>query len=1202
MRISAGAGRCSGTLRQTRIHLPRMTSLNSPFYSPGFMVLHGNRLEDLRDLMTQFLKSQPLGALVPEIMLVQSNGMKHWLEMALADDAAMGICAATRMELPGTFLWQIYRQVLGQDVVPLHMPFDKTSLVWRLFRLLPKLAASDVAYQPLKHYMGEPVDSRKLYQLALQVADVLDGYQSYRADWLSDWAQGEDVLRIHSKSAGEASSVLAEAHRWQAQLWRDIRQDVGPAQAESSRASVHSRFMEALQKQAQDAGQRAERPYGLPPRIVVFGISSLPTQTIEALAVLGNFCQVLMLVLNPCQYYWGDARHEHAQLRQSVRRRQQDKPGAAHSMKSGEFAGSTQPLLASWGKQGRDYLQLLSEFDNTALYRHQLTRVDAFVDPLSVQDQPTQLAQLQSLILNLEPAPSKPIELDQSDDSLTLVSTYSPQREVEVLHDHLLALFDADAQLQPREVMVMVPDMALFAPHIQAVFGRFALGQSRHIPYTVADNTSRQSPVVQALSQLLSLPQTRSSLLEWFSLLEVDAVRKRLDFTESDVEQVLSWLSAAGVRWGVDAQHRQTWGFAPDVPAMDQNTWAFGLRRLLLGYALGADTQGVWAGTLSQVGVDSLDATLVSKLLDWFEAMRVTLQALSVDHTPEQWLVCLVDLVERFFEPTDAAQERLIEGMLEVLEDWQQVCADAALETPVPLQVVSAHWLASIQEEGLQQRFFGGGVQFASLMPMRAIPFKVVCLLGMNDGAYPRLMVPRDFDLMTSSWRAGDRSRREDDRYLFLEAVLSAREKLYISWQGQRASDNAEQPPSVLVAQLIDFLNIGWQAQRAARQYPLQAFSEAYFVQGSGLSTFDSDWARLHRPPVHPMNQTSPCKGPTGAESGAPVGSISLDELRRLVRQPVEVFFRNRLGISLDAVQERLAQDEPFELKGLEKYQVGQTLLDAANLEQALENVQLSGMLPMAAFGDKLVADLRTEVGVVLARRQPWSQAYPQAAPPHSLHVAVDAYTITGTLSGLFASAQPNAFLQLQQRLGKVAEGKGQSLSARAHVVAGLWVNHVAACASGLALVSVQLGLDQELVFNPLPAAQAMAILKRWITAYQAALQQPLPVACKTAWAYLLARRQTESSDGESPGGSDGQAENTQATESAKQTKDPHEAAAAVFAGSAQEQGEGQASPYLARAFADYDDIEAHLPHWADLIYGDMARHVQVGSSAQGQP
>ena len=272
-----------------------MTTNKPSAHPPGFMVVHGNRLEDLRDLLTEFLKSQPLGPLVSEVILVQSNGMKHWLEIALANDAAMGICAATRMELPSSYLWQIYRQVLGPDAVPQHLPFDKTSLVWRLVRLLPILAADKPLYAPLRRYLGDGSDGRKLYQLAMQVADVFDGYQNYRADWLTDWATGKDVLR----DPGGVAAALSADHLWQAQLWRDIRDDVGETLAESSRASVHSRYMTTLKAQVAEARAGGRGPFGFPPRIVVFGISSLSTQTIEALAELGQVCQVLMLVQNP---------------------------------------------------------------------------------------------------------------------------------------------------------------------------------------------------------------------------------------------------------------------------------------------------------------------------------------------------------------------------------------------------------------------------------------------------------------------------------------------------------------------------------------------------------------------------------------------------------------------------------------------------------------------------------------------------------------------------------------------------------------------------------------------------------------------------------------------------------------------------------------------------------------------------------------
>ena len=1138
------------------------TAIAAPLFKPGFMVLHGNRLEDLRDLLTQFLRAQPLPPLTPEVILVQSNGMKHWLEMALANDSALGICAATRLELPSGYLWQVYRSVLGADAVPPHMPFDKSHLVWRLVRLLPELAAGNPVYAPLQRYLALDADGRKRYQLALQVADVFDAYQSYRADWLSDWAAGRDVLRGHDGQPGG----LADAHAWQARLWRDLCTDVGPDLADASRASVHARFMTALQAQLAHNQATGQRPAGLPPRLVVFGISSLPMQTVEALAQLGQFCQVLMLVQNPCQYYWGDIVAGHDQLRAQLRHRQAARP----------MASDSHPLLASWGKQGRDYLHLLDDFDNVAQYRQRLHRVDVFVDPAAGPNAPTLLHQLQSGILNLEPAHNAldaKRDVLQDDDSICLVTCHSAQREVEVLHDRLLDWFDADPALSPRDVMVMVPDMAAFAPHIQAVFGRFAAGEVRHIPYSVADTTPRQSPLVQALEQLLSLPNARVSLADWLGLFEVAAVRQRFGLDEAEVAQLHDWLGQAGVRWGLDAQHRMAWGVPLGVPGLDQNTWAFGLRRLLLGYAVGVGAP--WGNTLPQAALNGLDATVISALLDWVEAVNQTLRELSGSKSPAQWGPLLVGIVERFFVATDEVDERLLQRCLAPLAVWLQACEAARLETPLPLDVVREHWLSQIEESSLQQRFFGGGVQFGTLMPMRSIPFKVICLLGMNDGDYPRQKAARDFDLMDVSWRAGDRSRREDDRYLFLEALLSARQKLYISWQGHRATDNSEQPPSVLVAQLQDYLQMGWQGAPEPQQQPLQAFSEAYFLQDSPFASYANDWARVHE---QPAPEALTADHPALAAPSA----LTLADLRQLLRQPVEVFFKSRLRVRLDTLEELAQTEEPFALNGLEQYQAGQQLLDAAELSQALEQLRLSGQLPMAAFGERLAAELQTKAQVVLDRRDEWTLRHPEPLPAQSIQLQLGGISLTGTLAGL---CRGNAgWLQLDQRVGAVLEGDKEARTARAHVVVGLWVRHLAACASAMPLTSVQLGLDGQVIFAPLPQANALGILERLITAYLAAWERPLPVACKTAWAYLQAQAQ---------------AARLAATDPDKEPKDPHDAAQAVFEGT-RRAGERAESAYLARAVETYDDIEAELPAWAERLYGDLARHLQLAQIEGG--
>jgi exodeoxyribonuclease V gamma subunit len=1151
----------------------------TPSLPPGFMVLHGNRLEDLRDLLTQYLKANPLGVLEPEVILLQSNGMKHWLELALADDAALSICAATRMELPSGYLWQLYRAVLGAQAVPAHMPFDKTRLLWRLVRLLPSLCAAKPVYQPLQRYLSGSNPARKLYQLAQQLADVLDGYQSYRADWLTDWAAGLDQLR----GPLGLPQPLPPDHAWQAQLWRDVRSDLGEVLMDASRASVHARFMAAL-----DASQ-VESLRRLPRRLIVFGISSLPMQTVQALAGLGQHCQVLMLVQNPCQYYWGDLVEGHAQLRQQVRRRQPVKPAPGAEL--GKVA--SHPLLASWGKQGRDYLHLLDGFDASERYRAHWRRVDVFVDPAAGEGValPSQLAQLQSAMLNLTPPPAAP-EPQADDGSISFITAHSAQRELEVLHDRLLAWFDADADLQPREVMVMVPDMAAFAPHIRAVFGRFRPGEPRFVPFSVADTTARHSPLVQALEALLNLPNSRVSLADWLSLFEVAAVRARFKVDESGVTQLQSWLMAAGVRWGLNAVHRMQWGLPEGKQDLDHNSWAFGLRRLLLGYALGTSTEpDLWQGTLAQPALSGLDAPLLASLLDWLAAIELSLPTLQQEQTPTQWGATLRALVARFFAPADDADERALASLLSPLEDWLHACEEAGLDTALPLEVVREHWLSQIQDAGLQQRFFGGGVQFGTLMPMRSIPFKVIALLGMNDGDYPRVQAPRDFDLMAQSWRAGDRSRREDDRYLFLEALLSARQKLYVSWQGHSASDNSARPPSVLVAQLLDHVNACWVPAHQPQAQPLQAFSRSYFEAGSGFETYDTDWENISTLAQINTAQAATNNVAIGLTPNAlnnASTSLTLTDLQRLLRQPVEVFFRSRLQVEFDSLDELEQTDEPFALNALQAHQAGVALLQDGDSAQAAIKLRASGQFPLAGFGEQLASNLAHKAQQVRSAQEVWLQAHPEALPAQAIDLLLEGGArLTGTLSGLRGAASVGsapstpACLQLEARPGAVFEG-GKTQSPRGHVLMRLWVNHLAACASGLNLTSVLIGVDGEMQLPAIDAATAQAALNRLLRVYAQAWMQPLPVACKTAWTYLVTLQH-----------------NSAQGAAGKLGKDPHEEAQKTFEGG-QFGGERAESAYLQRAFERYDDLSDGLPNWAEELYGDLLAAVMP--TAQVQP
>ena len=1123
-------------------------------------------MEGLRDLLVEYVKDRPLSPLESETILVQSNGMKHWLTLALADSSAFGICAATRLALPSAQLWQIYRAVLGAERLPAHMPLDKAPLVWRIMHRLGHWL-KDPHFAPLAYYLGEDTQSTRAFGLAQQLADVLDGYQNYRVDWLQQWANGHDVL--------DAKRPMPSNQVWQAAMWRDLLADVQaglpPAhRAFVSRSDVHQAFLQALA--AWPANQTIP---GLPPRLMVFGITALPMQTLEALAALARFIPVLMFVHNPSQEHWG------------------------HLTESLVPVGH--PLLASWGKHGRDYIQAVDDFQAKDKQGAPLQRVDVFIDPLKeaqeVGKAPTALQRLQSAVLHMAEPSVDPIPLDPADDSIRFVQAHSAQREVEVLHDRILSWLDEDAHLLPSDIMVMVPDMATFAPHIHAVFGRFkplsteVKGASRHLPYAVADTTVHADPLVQALQTLLQLPQLRFSLNDWLSLFQVEAMRERFDLSAGDVSTLQDWLSHAGVRWGLDAEHRQTWGMSSDLPDANQNTWSFGLQRLLLGYAQGgqSDTPSPWQERLGHAGVDGLDSAMVAGLLRWLQAMNQSLQQLSQTHTPSEWVQLLQTLVQRFFKAADDATQRLLDRLQAPLEDWLSDCQLAGFDSPLALSVVRTHWLAQMDATGLQRRFMGGGVQFATLMPMRAIPFKVVCLLGMNDGAYPRAPAPREFDLMSQSqWgRAGDRARREDDRYLFLEAVLSARQRLYVSWQGRRTSDHAKLPPSVLVGQLMDHLE---KCHRLPQQslpvfqahlQPLQPFSPQYFDANSDFFTYADDWssARLA------ASQTTAITPLAHSTADTPLPPKALDNkaLKLLMRRPQEVYFLHHLQARLDQPATADPADEPFAPDALTRFQLQQELLHSTTPHHTLEKWRMQGELALGELGHLQQSQMLQLRETVLDSLVPWLEDTDTPLGLQSLTLDTDDLTLQllwGDKPNRWLVRADGSVLHLVLRAGQLMNKK----KPRLHTLTDTWVDHLSANAAGHNTTSLLCGSDGLLGLSPLAQEEAQALLKDLAKVYVHAWAQALPLACETACAWLVAQAYAPASN--SP---------------AKTAQQALAAARTSFEGGFS-MGELQKSAYLMRTFERFDDVWPEMQPWADRIYRPLLQACSVVSDHASEP
>ncbi|MBC3933470.1 exodeoxyribonuclease V subunit gamma [Undibacterium curvum] len=1090
--------------------------------TPGLIAIHGNQLEQLGAAIFSWLRQQPLDVLEQETFIVQSNGVAEWLKISLA--AENGICAATRVMLPARFLWESYRSVLGPQAVARRSPFDKSSLTWRLMHMLPQLLAQEV-FAPLRHFLADGAPERRL-QLAQKLADLFDGYQVFRSDWLADWDAGRDELRC---AAGPALPLPPD-QAWQAALWRAVMLSVDEQQRYGGRAHVHQHFLQALMPDAASDLQPDAKPdakRALPRRIVVFGLSALPRQTLEALGALAQHTQVVIAVANPCQFYWGDIIQGRELLRANRHRQDLREGRDLSQIPPEELHSHSHPLLAAWGRMGRDFIRMLDEFDDANATRatYQNLRLDLF------SEGPGQhlLAQVQAAIRDLLPL-SEHARLSLADDdrSLQFHIAHSVQREVEVLHDELLLMLaeapsDADAGvLRPRDIVVMVPDIAQFSAAIQAVFDQYGRQDARYIPYEIADTTERQiNPLYIALEWLMRLPQQRCLQSEIRDLLDVPAIAARFGLEEADLPRLGSWIEGAGVRWGLDASHRASLGLGQ---VGEQNSWMFGVRRMLLGYANGDAVD--FDAIQPYPEIAGLDAALAGSLADMLDKLMVWRTVLSEAATPAVWAQRARSLLSTFFAPESERDKLSLAQLEQALQSWLDDCEIAHFEQAVPLAVMREAWLGQVEESNLTQRFVSGGVTFCTLMPMRAVPFRVICLLGMNDGDYPRRAQHADFDLLAlpGTQRPGDRSRRDDDRYLMLEALLAARERLYISWVGRNIRDNSEQPPSVLVAQLRDYLAAGWDLDLTSltSEHPLQPFSRRYFEAGGPL-TFAREWRAAHEGEMRDSMATGLTNTDAALAAMEPGYRLNLSEFSRFMRQPVTYFFRQRLQVSFPEQQLVSADEEPFSLNRLDEYQFAQLLLQddgdretlddvQPDMERKIERLAREGVFPVGQMGKWWQQQLLIQLVPV---RQQWLRLcarYPQPAAKHALALSFPAVQIEDWLDQCWTDGSRTVWLAMSP--ANLCQAKGEELQVRPDACLPYWLRQLVSAACGVAVPGYLVGRDAVLYCQPLSQPDALQTLDSVLACWQRACQQPLPVARKTAFALLSGKNPEECYDG----------------------------------------------------------------------------------------
>lgn len=977
-----------------------------------FTFIHGNRQEWLARHLAAQLQHRPLPIFEREVVVVQSGGMARWLQMFLAEE--LGIATQFRFTFPAGYLWELFAGVLPE--VPKETPFASDILTWQLLRLMPGAPDAET-FSPLRRYLVDG-DAIKRHGLARELAQCFDSYLAYRPEWVGSWLAGKYV-------------GLGEHEAWQAWLW----QRIGAEAAELPEAHPADLFFKALDNDP--ALVRA-----LPRRITVFGIGAMPPPYLDMFKRLGRHVDVAFYLVNPCREYWGDLVTQRARARAAL-----ESPEALPLFETGH------PLLGSLGQVTRaSFERLAGEND-----------VELFVEP----GETSLLSTLQQDLLDMRRrAPEQRIVLAADDQSIQFHVCHGPTREIEVLHDRLLALLAGDPSLQPHDILVLTPDIITMAPLIEAVFS--TQGVRNSIPYTIADRPLElEAPLLRAFNALLDLAHGRFDAESVLGVLEQPCIAERFGFDADALELVRAWVGESGIRWGLSAAERAERG----LPADDTHSWQFGLRRMLLGIALPVKGEHLFAGVLPFDAIEGVRAQVLGRLLGFMDALEVAMQQLAHERSVGEWAALLPTICQRFcydearLAYADSSAQRAVNTLRTTLQQLARSAERAACDEALPLDVIRRELKARLDDMPPGWAFLGGGVTFAQLLAYRGMPARVVCLIGMNDGAFPRNPARPGFDLLYRHPRVGDRETRAEDRHAFLEALLSARQTLHISYSGRGIRDNAELPPSTLVAELRDALDMtataaaGSASAAITVQHRLQAFSPRYF-DGSDphLYSHAAHYAHAARASQGERRRAEPFLTRPLSEAPPELLTITPQQLVSFFRNPARHLLRNRLGIHLEESEGLLETVEPFVPDGLSRYWLRTQLIEdwqagVRKRDDAFALASARGMLPHATAGrvwfDRLWDEFAPFAERIYARGG-------MPLPPCRIDLEVDGVALQGSIAGL--QQCDDVTVHLDWRVGEVRPVDRLSL----------WLNHVLLHVAGQRCISMLMTPAESWTLSPL--------------------------------------------------------------------------------------------------------------------------------------
>lgn len=1050
-----------------------------------------------------------------EVVAVPTRGVERWLSQRLSHrlgaglGGSDGVCANIDFPFPGALITAATAVACGLPG-PRPDPWAPERSVWPLLQLVDEHLDDAVLWPLAAHLRASspevPGRGPRRFTAVRRLADLYDRYAVHRPEMLLAWVRQADGINEHEVGPGPSEG---DDVAWQAALWLHLRHRLGyPSPAE--RAALAPDLIEAHPELLD-----------LPDRISIFGLTRLPASQLRILKAISRHRDVHLFLLHPSGALW--EKMASALPRAPLVTARADDPTRRLP---------ANPLLRSWGRDAREMQLVLASHE-----------VDGG-DHRPVEDEASMLLGLVQADVRADrppPGPSRPGGTEDrrpllaaTDDSLRVHACHGRARQVEVAREAVLHLLEADPTLEPRDVIVMCPDIELFAPLVQASFGAASLGGAPALRARLADRSLRQTnPLLAVAAHLLELAGSRVTATQVLDFASREPVSRRFGFDQDELSQIERWLSGVGIRWGLDGPHRAAW----KLESVSTGTWQAGLDRLLLGVAMTEEGGRLFGATLPFGDVSSGEIDLAGRLAELVERLRVVLDQLEGPKSAQDWAGALVSGTEMLsVGPSDEPWQ--VEQLQAALSDVAALArpesgapepgsADGHVAPELDLSEARALLAERLRGRPTRANFRTGDMTICTLVPMRSVPHRVVCLIGLDDGLFPRPGDQGGDDLLLASPRAGDPDVPSEDRQLLLDALLAATEHLIITYEGRDQHLNQRRPPAVPVSELLDVVDRTVRLAdpgRAAREavvvhHPLQPFDPNNFQGGKlgvpGPWRFDEAELEGARAMVSPRHAPPPFLAQRLPPR--PGAVVQLASLVRFLEHPVRAFLRERLGFYAGDLPDQLSDSLPMELAPLERWALGDRLLEArlagASVDRACAAEKGRGLLPPGPIGEAALAEVMAVVEALMAELEGLPCAKAPGVPVEVNLSLPDGGSVVGTVPGVHESTLLRCTyskLRPKHRLRAWAHFLALSAAHADLVPSAVTIGQAEGSTGARPRVSsVTLGpLAAEAGEIRLAALEKLQVL---VDLYRRGMREPLPIYCATSAAWAAATHADQS-------------------------------------------------------------------------------------------